>query len=108
MNDKKLLNKYKITHADGTPTNDKNLYFVLKLNLPRLNYDEVSDSFDNAHVNASRAALKEYSSHIAKALPELSKEIDEKLVQFEKVAELQKKVILLQEHLSKEEAKCSF
>ena len=107
MNDKKLLNKYKVTHADGTPTNDKNLYFVLKLNLPPIT-DVVTDPINEAHVNASRAALKEYSSHIAKTLPELSKDIDEKLEQFNKVAELQKKVILLQEHLSKEEAKCSF
>jgi hypothetical protein len=69
---KGLIKKYRIQKADGTPTDPKAEYFVL-----RLDYHRGTET-DAAHVEACRAAIAEYARAIRPVLPKLAEDLFEK------------------------------
>ena len=58
-----LINKYKITKADGSDVDPNATYFVLRYDL---------NQKDNIHGEACRKALRIYAEEIADHLPRLS------------------------------------
>jgi hypothetical protein len=70
---KGLLKKYRITKANGRPADPRAEYFVL-----RLDYAKHDTDTDTAHVNACRAAVRQYAQEIEPWLPGLARELREK------------------------------
>ncbi|MCF8218761.1 MAG: hypothetical protein K9J21_07240 [Bacteroidales bacterium] len=64
-NPKGLHKKYHIQHADGTPVDPQNEYFVLK----------VFGTGDPAHLKASQKAILKYADEIEDTYPELAADI---------------------------------
>ena len=63
--EKRLICKYIISHADGTPVDYENEYFILKL----------SGNGDPIHMAACKKAVLLYAKEIATHLPKLSEDI---------------------------------
>jgi hypothetical protein len=64
-----ILNKYRVSRADGTPVDEGAEYFVLRLD---------AGGKDRRHVAACRAAVVEYANRVADHLPALSAELLDK------------------------------
>lgn len=63
-----LYQKYIISRTDGEPIDERNEYFVLK----------VDGYGDFNHIEASRKAVLVYADEIEKTLPELAKDLRER------------------------------